>query len=200
MDPSAAFACSLPDALLSVSPALAALHAVRARRQYHPEPLPAFCARCGSYLFDGHGAFRLSRPSLSRQKDRKRSAQERSAEMSCAACGHTQRTLLPRGNAALFKPVRRRIAPQTSATRPTAAPQPPTDVNIPDTPLTPLTPLSHSPSPSPLPSVASSQPKKSRPKKKSALQEMLARNKEKQERVKSGNTASSGLESFLSTL
>jgi hypothetical protein len=90
---SSKFQQTLPFALLPISPALAALHASRARLLY-PENTSSnvtHCIHCGTYLLHGDGNIRLFRHK-----------QARFLQRSCNTCGWSSQVSLEHGNATLF--------------------------------------------------------------------------------------------------
>lgn len=166
------FRQALPYALFPASPALAALHAHRARL-LHPDyapPHPTSCLRCGSLLVQQPRSF----------VNKKSTRIHRS---SCRICRGATDTPLPK---AAFPPTRRhRTIPAQS-------------------PLTITQPIPSIPPPKSPPKPPSPVPSKSRPKKKSGLQNLLARNRENEEKErqkqKQNNTQLGGLAAFLSDL
>jgi hypothetical protein len=169
-----------------VSPSLAAFHYLRS-----PADNPASrCSRCGHVLVPGISNSRIV-PSFATQRRKKARSSPNTPivhclRQSCATCGHVNNTLLsdflaPRPYPAVT------MTPRTPGTDQCPLPDPP-----------PL-PSSH-PRPTPQPS-ASPQPRppiksrRSRPKHKAGLQEMLARNKERQHEA--ANRGTSELTTFL---
>ncbi|THH19870.1 hypothetical protein EW146_g1398 [Bondarzewia mesenterica] len=208
------FQLSLPFALQSVSPSLAACHAARARLLHpdHASSSPSRCSKCGRYLFDGAANTRTTRTKRARPRSRTE-GRSRFIQMNCHSCGHSERLLVPlsTGNASSYRQVRGRVPsasalhispsdpPIASHSSKQATPKPGDPSAVSSQTASLSTSVSASPQPSSAPSAPQS--KKSRPKKKSELREMLARNREKQERDKTGSSSNSaGLAAFLSGL
>ncbi|KJA30220.1 hypothetical protein HYPSUDRAFT_270249 [Hypholoma sublateritium FD-334 SS-4] len=174
MDPATRkFEQALPLVLQPAHPRLAALHAARTHAAN-----PAICARCGAVL--------AVRTRVVRAKHN-----TRVIAASCTVCGAASSTPVERGNAAAFPPYRRRSGSGHAAPPrqpPVAAAPPPSTRPIP----LPVSSQAHVPE-----DRSSSRP--SSKKKKSALQEMLQRNRDNEKkRTDSANAA--GLSAFLSTL
>ena len=207
---------TLPFALYSVSPQLAALHATRARLLNGNliAPLSPSCIRCGSIILPGQGSIRLSRR---RTTDRisgasdPRPVQTPSSSGSyqkillrkCAACGHQECRNIDGRNAQKFPSVRRASKSKSSESKNDATsgaplvraltatpPGGPVDqrsvspaINTNHPPgdsrrLSPLASTGLTPNPSPHPSASAKFPKVRSNKKRSGLQEMLARNRD----------------------
>ena len=200
MASTAKYQLSLPFALLPASSSLAALHATRARILHPTESAfldSTHCVKCGSYLLDGqvHMA-RPVRKSSARQDGR------RVMRRICVVCGFSHELPVDRGNAASF-PRTRKAKASATATQPVqklfkSAVEPPLLL-------------------SPSPSISSSNPRsapnpsssdhsapahsKLRGKKKSGLQDMLSRNREKKaKQLEERSEGLGGLEAFLSGL
>ena len=180
--------------LSPVSPSLAAYHYLRS-----PTDNPASrCSRCGHVLVPGISRSRIVPSSATQRRKKVRSTPNtpiiHCLRQSCATCGHVNNTLLSDFHS------RDVIAPRSSPAVTVTPHTPGTDQSpLPDPP-----PLSSShPRPTPQPS-ASLQPqsplksRRSRPKHKAGLQEMLARNKERQHEA--ANRGSSGLTTLLHSL
>ncbi|KZP32995.1 hypothetical protein FIBSPDRAFT_882288 [Athelia psychrophila] len=193
--PETRFHSDLASTLLAVSPHLAALHATRGgvRDAEH-------CTRCGWHL----PAVRLLRVG--------KGPQGRVRRALCAACGHAGDTVVQRGNAVLFPRVKKKKKRDNVPVRDNEAPAPPpsTDAFARADPrgLTTLAPSASSisiappPSPAPPPQITP----RDRSRKKPGLQDMLARNRQK-EKNKSATDANKakadrggGLAAFLNTL
>jgi hypothetical protein len=175
-----------------VSPSLAAYHYLRS-----PTDNPASrCSRCGHVLVPGISHSRIVPSSATQRRKKTRPSPNtpivHCLKQSCATCGHVNNTLLSdfhRRNVMAPRPYYPAVTvtPRTPGTDQCPLPDPP-----------PL-PSSH-PRPTPQPS-ASPQPqppiksRRSRPKHKAGLQEMLARNKERQHEA--ANRGTSGLTTLL---
>lgn len=184
---------------LPISEPLYALHATRARLQELPCPSdPNACSACGSYLHTGRSQSRLAR-----SKAKKR----RILRTTCLACGKMQTSAFhvePSTNTAaqhLPSPVpdigdtislsksasvTTQLAPALAATRiRDSSERSPTSTSVSQTPRT----------------GAAGKIAQARPKKKTGLQAMLARNREQeQERMKSNTKQDGGLSAFLNGL
>ncbi|KAG1815474.1 uncharacterized protein BJ212DRAFT_1481253 [Suillus subaureus] len=176
------FQAALPFALLSISPSLAALHASRARSLY-PEEFDSSsttnCLRCGSYLLAADGSIELRRPRRRKVADKKLNA----IKITCHRCGFISYTSFDR----------RETFPQS---KPTTGAQLSLPSLVP--PVSVSSQSEHKPKEESIPSSSrSSVPVGSSPvthstrgttpnlhtkpkKKTTALQEMLARNREKE--------------------
>jgi hypothetical protein len=173
-----------------VSPALAAYHYLR----FQTDNPASRCLRCGHLLVHGISHSRIVPSTIQRRKKAGPSPNTpivHCLRQSCATCGHVNSTLLsdlhsrnviaPRPYPAVA------VTPRTPSTDQCPLPDPP-----------PL-PCSHPPptpqpsaSPHPQPPIKS---RRSRLKHKAGLQEMLARNKERQHEA--ANRGTSGLTMFL---
>ncbi|KAG2156120.1 hypothetical protein DEU56DRAFT_221048 [Suillus clintonianus] len=198
------FQTALPFALLSVSPGLSALHASRARSLYPEEFDPSsttYCLRCGSYLLAADGSLELHRP----RKRRKVTCNKSNAlKITCHRCGFVSYTSFDR------RETFSKLEPTTGAKLSLPSPIPAESVSSrsdlkSEEERTPSS--SRSSVPVDLSTVAhstrgSTSVPHARPKKKTVLQEMLARNREKEAvRTKSQQKPPpSGLASFLSIL
>ncbi len=183
MDATSKFQQSLPYALLPVSVELSALHCQRPVSA--SQDSPDFCAKCGFYLLNGQSTSRCIR----------KPGGMKFRQTQCVHCNHKYETPVSSGNLSLFPSQRQRrrhptIAPPLTATEEHLVLQPEVVVLPP-------------------PSFKSSEPQttedrsrnpKSRPKKKSALQDMLARNRKREEQAESATSSSGGLVAFLSSL
>jgi hypothetical protein len=176
----------------SVSPALAAYHYLKSPSD---QP-PSRCSRCGHILLPGSS---YSRIVPSRRKTRPNSSPTtptvRCLRQSCATCGHVNNTLLSTflGRNVMAPP---RPYPAVTVT--------PRTLGTDQCPLTdppPVPSSHHHPTPEPLASPQPQPPirsRRSRPKHKAGLEEMLARNKERQHEA--ANRGESGLTTFLHSL
>jgi hypothetical protein len=185
----------------SVSPSLAAYHHVKFQQADHR---PLFrCSRCGHQLLPGTSRTRIRRSSPTPKFKRKHKGQRsdpivRSIEQTCATCGHVNNTPLhpinhPHSdNVTTPSPLVVTEGPRTHRTDPCL---PPDRTPVPSHHHPPR--HSSPPSASPQPQLQA-RPKKSRPKHKAGLQEMLARNNDRQREA--ANRSSSGLATFLHTL
>ncbi|KAI0268260.1 hypothetical protein BC834DRAFT_868634 [Gloeopeniophorella convolvens] len=198
MDPLPSFLDALPPVLGQASPSLAAFHAARARSLFpQKDALPlARCARCGHSLLDGNSRTRIVREK--HKAKRPNSPTQRRIQQSSVS-----REALPAASPA---------TPPTSI--PLASPHPAVLVTTPrtdgvdqtrplDAPASLPSGAHSSQRSSPSSSVSAhaqsqdlSKPKKSRHKQKSGLQEMLARNRERQQHD-AANRGPSGLATFL---
>src|SRR5216684_2213924 len=166
-----------------VSPALAAYHYLRS-----PTDNPASrCSRCGHLLVPGTSHSRIVPSSATQRRKKARPSPNtpivHCLRQSCATCGHVNNTHLS------YFHTRNVIAP-TSRLYPAVTVTPCTDGTDqcppPDPPPQPAA------SPQPQPPIKS---RKARPKHKAGLQEMLARNRERQHEA--ANRGTSGLTTFL---
>jgi hypothetical protein len=172
----------------SVSPTLAAYYYLRAPT----DRPPSRCSRCGHVLVPGTSHARIV-PSSTHRKRARRSPTTPTIHclrQSCATCGHVNNTLLHGRN--VMSPTRPypavTVTPRTQGT----------DHPLPDPPLVSS---SRHPTPQPRASPEPEPPirsRKSRPKHKAGLQEMLARNRERQHEA--ANRGASGLTTFLQGL
>lgn len=173
-----------------VSPSLTAYHYLRSPTDNNP---PSRCSRCGHVLVPGISQSRIV-PSSATQRRKKARPNPNTPivhclKQSCATCGHVNNTLLSDFHS------RNVMAPHPYYPAVTVAPRTPGTDQCDPPPL----PSSH-PRPTPQPSASPQlQPpvksRKSRPKHKAGLQEMLARNKERQHEA--ANRGTSGLTTLL---
>lgn len=192
----------------SVSPSLAAYHHIKFQKHLDP----ARCSRCGHQLLPGTSHTRLVRSDPTskpkrRHKGRRSDPIVHSIEQTCATCGHVNNTplhhpishLLHNDKVTTPPPLVETVGPHTLRTDqclpsdPTPVPSPSPSHHHPPRHSFPSPPAPASPQPQ-----LQTRPKKSRPKHKAGLQDMLARNKDRQR--KDANTTSSGLATFLHTL
>lgn len=199
------FQTALPFALLSISPSLASLHASRARSLYPEESDSSSamnCLRCGSYLFAADGSVELRRPRKRRKVADKKS---NAIKTTCHRCGFISYTSFDK------RETFPRSKPATGAelSFPSSVLSVPVSSQSERKPKNELIPSSSRSSvPVGLSPVAhltrgTTPDLHTKPKKKTTvLQEMLARNREKEAvRAKSQQKSPpSGLASFLSSL
>ncbi|KAG1755632.1 hypothetical protein EDB19DRAFT_1662276 [Suillus lakei] len=194
------FQTALPFVLLSISPSLSALHASRARSLYPEEfgsASATYCLRCGSYLLAANGSLELRRPKKRRKVADKKS---NSLKITCHHCGFISYTSIVRREA--FKPEHttgdKLSLPSTISAEsvPSRSDRKLEEERILSSPRSSV-PVDSSPAAR---GITPALPTK--PKKKTVLQEMLARNREKEAvRKKSQQPPPpSGLASFLSSL
>ncbi|KAK0486854.1 hypothetical protein EDD18DRAFT_651190 [Armillaria luteobubalina] len=179
-DPATAkFHQSLPYAYLAVSPSLSALHATRIKNQRTVENSD-FCSRCGTFLLDGLSSSLLKRVKKGCKGRRIRAVQ-------CRGCGFTNDTDVQKGNAVIYGRRNRRLNRNSVAVIPDPEPEPEPVAKAAIVVI--RTPTSNSSTLAP----------KQRQKKKSVLQDMLAKNRTREERDKS-TQSSTGLAAFLNGL
>lgn len=175
----------------SASPALAAYYYLRSPT----DRPPARCSRCGHVLLPGPSPSRIVPSSPARRTRARHSPTTPTVHclrQCCATCGHVNNTLLSafRGPGVMAPP--RPYPAVTETPRTHGADQRP----LPDPPRGPSS--HHRPTLQPLASPQPQSPirsRRSRPKHKAGLQEMLARNKERQHEA--ANKGTSGLTTFL---
>lgn len=170
-----------------VSPSLAAYHYLRS-----PTDNPASrCSRCGHALIPGISHSRIVPSSATQRRKKARPSPNNPIihclKQSCATCGHVNNTLLSSLHSHNVAPSRPYPTPRTPGTG---------QCPLPDPSLLPSLHLRPTPQPStspqPRPPIKS---RRSRPKHKAGLQEMLARNKERQHEA--ANRGTSGLTTLL---
>ncbi|KIJ56804.1 hypothetical protein M422DRAFT_40387 [Sphaerobolus stellatus SS14] len=219
------------DALRTISPGLAALHASRLTRKQHalqsPEqrtPLtPRTCTRCGYASLSVRVRTRSTstkgiQPEGNKNENKKNKekaslptrTRTRVLERTCPTCGFVEAVPLPRGNAQLYTSVRRRVSapivsrsemqpvPQAQIQAQPCIPSPSPSVSASSSKANSM---ANSPVPaSPVPKPEGVPPKRN--KKKSGLQELLARNRarEEQEKNKMKKGTAGSLSSFLEDL
>ncbi|ESK96059.1 hypothetical protein Moror_7404 [Moniliophthora roreri MCA 2997] len=199
MDSTRKFQQSFP-ALLSSSPQLAAFHNSR-NLQYSAgeadQPSDS-CQKCGAF-FHLHYDIEQCGTRLVRTKKR-RTSPRRTVQRTCGNCGWIDRKTVTDGSASLFQ--RRKLA---SERRPVdlsiSSDKKARDSQIVIPPVLSRNQVSVTPPPihSPTPEIPGvTKQSRNRPKKKTGLQEMLARNRERQEREKKAGQES--LSAFLSGL
>ncbi|KAK0206444.1 hypothetical protein DFS33DRAFT_589707 [Desarmillaria ectypa] len=175
---------SLPYAYLTVSPSLSALHATRIKRQHALEN-PDFCSRCGTFLLDGLSSSRLKRV----RKGCKEGRTRRIREVQCRGCGFANDTEIQKGNAVVYGRRNRRSDKDSVVVIPEPEPEPEPEAVTKAAPV-----VAKIPTPKPLTPAP-----KQRQKKKSVLQDMLAKNRSREVQDKSTQN-STGLAAFLSGL
>lgn len=207
-------------ALRNVSPSFAALHASRLRLRPESEdhragvqtpPLTTLtCLRCG-YTSVHVRIVRLKQTQQKRRQNQNQASSHvipqdtlaRVIQRTCTTCAFVERIPVPRGAAVVFGKTPRRTKAVVDGSR--AASSSDTNAVVIQGAPTPST-GSGSPSPWQSPQPQIQHPKKtSRPKKKSGLHDLLARNRQRQQhhdrdREMDGDAAGSGLASFLSGL
>lgn len=181
----------LPSALHGISPALSASLAARSA------PTLDRCHKCGTFILDGSGQVRSSR---SKRKATDTPA-PRSLHITCGSCGHLHPVPIHSPCLSHF---------------PTAKKARRAHINsqhvLKESPLSPHPRLSPTPSASCAPQISAEQVNSLKPhvpspapavnkprtkKKKPGLQEMLARNRERQEQERAANDKAAGLAAFL---
>ncbi|KAG1783272.1 hypothetical protein EV702DRAFT_959101 [Suillus placidus] len=196
------FQTALPFALLSISPSLAALHASRARSLY-PEGFDSSsttnCLRCGSYLLAADGSVELCRPRKRRKVADKKS---NAIKITCHRCGFISYTSFDRRETfPKSKPTTgdKLLLPSPSMSVSSQSERKPKEELIPSSSRSSVPAVS---SPAAHSTRGTTPNLHTKPKKKTVLQEMLARNREKEAvRTKSQEKPPpSGLASFLSSL
>ncbi|KAI5893523.1 uncharacterized protein SCHCODRAFT_02622047 [Schizophyllum commune H4-8] len=198
MDPTSKFQEALHVALLPVAPGLSATHATRCRRTETQASLQNACSKCGAYSLEGMARIRISRsPS---QASECKASTSKILTKTCGLCGWIDTLAIPpQSNASTFPRLKRgRRVGATSAPR--APPPHPTQVLEPP----PVAKHREVPAPASSSAPATLQATRPRPKKKksSALQEMLARNKQnaQSQSKESSGVAHGKLAAFLSDL
>ncbi|KAI0796685.1 hypothetical protein C8Q75DRAFT_741963 [Abortiporus biennis] len=201
--PTSSFQFSLPFVLQSASPALASLHATRARLLHHPD-LPTdvlastHCNHCGAYSLDGSGTTRFIRQR--RKKGVKLSnSPPLFMQRTCNICGHVEKISLqalphpPTGKPFITQSdIPQNVSPSPSLCSITTTNTPSVQTSRQNTPT---------------PGVQSSKrnntsedvESKARQKKSRGLQDLLARNREREAKIKKTQQAQ-GLSAFLETL
>lgn len=224
------FRNSIPYTLLPVSPSLAALHTRRTPRK-DTELVTENCTRCGFYLFAGDSSTRVIRNNAKRRRAdgadvrSSNSKTTRARQTTCFQCGWVSVSPLERGSASLF-PRRKRSDSTSQPSNITMDAKSPEQRSIAEAVISfpmdhesrALLPKAESHELSPAPTshmstmdgpsakgvVTSTTPRsKSRPKKKTGLQEMLAHNRAKEEKARNASNATagrSGLSAFLDSL
>ncbi|KAF8529141.1 hypothetical protein BU17DRAFT_80331 [Hysterangium stoloniferum] len=186
-------------ALQGISPGLAALHTSRLRLR-NPDIdfslSPNACIRCGHQSVSVRSRVRRNAPS---QKNKAEAdPPQRVIERTCTACRFIHIVPISRGNAALFPASRKNKSGPAEPNFPLVPLLAQIPPSLPPPPPPPSTP--HTRRSGALPDVLISK----RNKKKSGLQELLARNRQKQEQENKKLDASRGkpgtLSSFLDGL
>ena len=196
-DPSTSeFQLCLPRLLLPICPPLSARHASRVRILYPTETiLEDHCSKCGSFLLNGNGNIRLCRKTV-KGAHKKEQTSQNFQRRTCQTCGFCKDVPVGRGNASLFpKRKRTRINHTEEVSAPVVADS---DQSAPQLPPQSLTDAA---TPPPSRSVLDLPQRTKKRPKRSGLQEMLSRNREKEkERQLVQESGSDGLASFLSSL
>lgn len=219
------FRNSIPYTLLPISPALAALHTRRTRRTV-PELVTENCTKCGFYLFTGDSSTRVVRINTERRRAEGTDARSisskitRAHQTTCFQCGWVSISPLERGSASLF-PRRKHFESTSQPSNMNLDVKSPEQRSIAEAVIpfpmdhesraqshkpshAPISHISTTAGPSPKVIVTSTIPRsKSRPKKKTGLQEMLAHNRAKEEKARNASNATtgqSGLSAFLDSL
>lgn len=218
------FQLTLPCALASVSPGLAALHASRAHRAHDVDITynPPRCPRCGASFLHGAGSIRIIRRTKTKRSQHATALPRpasRFLRYSCSICGNDEDIAVNSSSAdvlAIPQPRKRKGGDQrvphmsspTSSVRiekkskidpfsaQPAVRQAPVPMPVPPAARSPA-PLSSNKPPDAAPKDLPARGK-ARPKTKSGLQALLAKNREKQEQTRQPN--SGGLSSFLQGL
>ncbi|KAJ4478174.1 hypothetical protein J3R30DRAFT_3682721 [Lentinula aciculospora] len=228
MDVTAKFQASIPYALQSVSPALAALHTRRLRKISTEPTYPDFenscCNKCGFYLFAGDSNTRVVR--MNKAKRRRTdaptrthsSSSTRARQSTCLQCGWVTESLLDdrglfptrQSSSVEISNVEQLHTPSTAAAKSIQnsgdAAVESKAVSSHKTEIVHRQPTSTSqfltPPRSTVPSASTSTftKSKSRPKKKIGLHEMLARNRAKEEKEKAKNISNGGQASLAAFL
>ncbi|KAI0763255.1 hypothetical protein BC629DRAFT_1597028 [Irpex lacteus] len=211
------FQLAVPNVIQTISPALAALHVTRYRLIHSPNARShtfdtTHCTACGTLLAGGSGSVRVMRKHPPRKSGK---PYLRVIRRSCEVCGEHQDVPIEEGGASGFAKVGKQrlqevvpisVSDPAPRTEPVAVVEP-AAVSIKPAP-SPVPPNTPSPIPSSsaqIPRAKSKEPKsvdgrsKSRIKKKNGLSDMLARNKERQEKERSAQ-GSTGLAAFLQNL
>ncbi|KAF9268029.1 hypothetical protein L218DRAFT_591684 [Marasmius fiardii PR-910] len=172
-------------ALLALSPQLSALHNSRNLRNHTNEtetPLN-LCSKCGAFLYCHPNPIRLVRSKSKREGGK--STSMRFLECFCGNCGYLNRRVVENDNPASF-PRRKRERMSVSMSSAPSVSEP--SVQTADiTRGQDFTSSSSSPTPfTTTPKLPAHELKitRNRPKKKSGLQEMLARNRKREEKEK----------------
>lgn len=206
---------AIPLVVETISPAIAALHVTRSRliQSSHPSGSnhaldTTHCTACGTYLRGGTGSIRVMRKHAPRKSGK---PYLRVLRKSCLVCGKHQDVPIEEGEPPAFAKTSKRQVLTTPAPIPAPSSEP-VSVNKPNVAVHKPSPMlasssTSSPGPSwpqlPKPqgqdTKAMDQRSRARAKKKTGLSDMLARNKERQEkeRLTGGNT---GLAAFLQNL
>lgn len=193
---------SLPYTLLSISPSLAALHTTRFRR-LHPETSDVLncshCEQCGAYVFDGQGSTLLVRQKRKNKRSKSSSHFQRVSRRTCHVCGFTVDTPI---SSRATSPARHPLICDPEPTK--------TDMSSAEShhPSKQDTPSTSQPTPAlPLGPQSSGQPpshnsKKNKTKAARTLQDMLERDRRREEVRKAHdvNESRGGLIAFLQDL
>ncbi|EPT03774.1 hypothetical protein FOMPIDRAFT_1115854 [Fomitopsis schrenkii] len=200
----AKFQLALPYILGPVSQGLAALHASRARKLHPSDPTlrTTHCPACGADYIDGGGEYRSVRHNGKRGRVKRED--KRCLQISCGVCGHCEELPIEQDGTSSFLQVRKRgklVTPNADiairSSTPAFTMKSGEAAHAPAEPKPQAAGRSGGKSASTLP--LSSARSKAR-SKSSALQGLLARNREKQEQEKKSFNNSSGLSAFLQDL
>ncbi len=210
------FQLAVPNVFQTISPALAALHVTRYRLIHSPNARShtfdtTHCTACGTILTGGSGSVRVMRKHAPRKSGK---PYLRVIRRSCEVCGEHQDVPIEGGGAFGFAKVGKQrlqevvpisVSDPAPRTEPVAVAEPlAVSIKPAPSPVPPNTPRPI-PSSAQIPRAKGQEPKsmdgrsKSRVKKKSGLSDMLARNKERQEKERSAQ-GSTGLAAFLQNL
>lgn len=196
---------NIPCALHSISPALSALHASRVAA-LHPETSamlhPSHCPKCGTYRFSGDHPTYLVDPSTRKKRRRATPSRPKALQRRCHVCGfsidapispsidHSSVSIqLPRGSP------KSETVPTIQQTKETGQESPPIDIlrtvagTSPTSICVPVPPLPG----------RQSHPKSSNTKK-SALRDMLSRDRQREEVVKAHRGRKEGHEGLAAFL
>ncbi|KAH0587654.1 hypothetical protein H2248_006421 [Termitomyces sp. 'cryptogamus'] len=176
MDPTTKFLNARPYAVLPVSPALAALYSSHSSSA---DKTPNWCSKCGSYLLNGGSHVRIVR-----LKSQKGHSYKRVLRTVCQICQHKVDVTIESERTTIDVHSQNAL---TLTTRPSSSTS------------SPLISPSHLPTPSST-IQESPAPGKVRSKKKSGLQLLLLKNREKEIQERKSNPTSGGLAAFLSGL
>ncbi|KAI0699457.1 hypothetical protein BC835DRAFT_1412641 [Cytidiella melzeri] len=193
------FQLAIPRVVQSISPAIAALHVTRSRLIHSPNAAShtfdtTHCITCGTYLLGGTGSVRVVRKSASRRSGK---PYLRVLRKSCMVCSKEQEVPVDDPPPGVTK------QPTTTSVNnavpdfsfiPTPNPQVSASWPL-STTLTGPNPSKSTQHPKPTDDRSKARAKK----KKSGLSDMLARNKERQEKERSAG-GSTGLAAFLQDL
>ncbi|KAL1743742.1 hypothetical protein HDZ31DRAFT_40239 [Schizophyllum fasciatum] len=200
MDPTAKFQEALHLSLLPVAPGLSAVHATRCRRAEASPTLADSCSKCGAHALDGTGSIRIARKPRSDGDD---GPSSKSVTRTCRLCGWVD-TLACSGqsNASAFPRMKhgRRMGAKPAPLQ--SAPSSPlvqtidsalgSQVKVEKTTIVSSSTIQPTEPPGPR--------SRARKKKSSALQEMLARNKQSSQPQENNSSGQSRLAAFLHDL
>ena len=199
------FQLNVARALNPVAPSLAALHINRARslqEQYLgtcDNLALSHCANCGAFLLDGTGSMRIIRHARTKRRPKREgqsSRPVRALHMLCSVCGHEGEVPVETDNASIHLPITKKevdaivpISGSSNVALPIEQSESKTILRNPQSRGAPSPASAFHPAPRP----------KVRPKKSTGLQDMLARNRQREEQDKKKQTGS-GLSAFLDGL